>query len=351
MRYDGDFQVGFYGSGALMQDIPESIISWLKTLPDDYINDEVEKEAQYISDMLKDKIKSISDSDEDVELEWDNFSNIALVVLDIINNIAKTHPDIEIAVGVEITFSVTDTTDYFSYYSPAGSDTICKSRKDNSVWSLDDYIYDDEASEKKVCILNKYNAENADGNICEFKLYSNSVSIDEYNDFISKNIDETDFGKNILVMEYVFKYAIMLWQDGQWKDAAGKVFLGEGCDDFFETLEEEYENEYSVKEFFSKERPWYEYPDYFIEILMKISLGDLEKEIEVKTINGKPHFLTPDGGEYFFGIMLEETTTEVIPQWNFPDEAHFFNFTEPDVDIFSDDYNDDGYDDEPFWDD
>lgn len=41
----------------------------------------------------------------------------------------------------------------------------------------------------------------------------------------------------------------------------------------------------------------------------------------------------------------------VLFGWDFPDEAHFFDFTEPNVDIFSDDYNEDGYDDEPFWDD
>ena len=332
-----------------MQDIPESIISWTKTLPDDYINEEVEKEAQYISDMLEGKLKNIPDSDECVELEWDYFSNIALVVLDIINNIAKTHPELEIAVGVEITFSVTDTKDYFSYYSPAGSDTICKSRKDNSVWSLDDYVYDKEASDKKVSLLFRYNAENADGNICEFKLYSNSVSIDEYNDFAGKDMTETDFGKNMLVMQYMIKYSVILWQNGSWIDSGGKVFLGEGCDEFFETLEEEFENEYSVKEFFNGTRPWYEYPDYFIEILLKISLGDLEKEIEVKNINGKSHFLTPDGGEYFFGCMMEQTSKEVVPQWNFPDDAHLFNFSEPEVDIFDNDEFDD-CEDEPFWD-
>ena len=250
---------------------------------------------------------------------------------------------------MEITFSVSDTTEYYSFYSPVGSDTICELRGDDDVWKLECYLEDKQASEEKACLLNKYNAENAAGNMCEFNLYSNSVSIDEYNDFVRKDITETDFGKNILVMQYVFKYTVMQWQAGQWKDAEGKVFLGEGCDEFFETLEEEYENEYSVKEFFSGTRPWYEYPDYFIEILLKISLGDLEKEIEVKTINGKSHFLTPDGGEYFFGCMLEKVSTEAIAQWNFPDESYFFDFTPPRVELLDDDEDwDDDWDD---WDD
>ena len=351
MRYDGDFQVGFYGSGALMQDIPKSILSWVNTLDDDYRNNEVEKEAQYLSDMLKDRLKRIPNSDECVELRWFHFSNIALVVLDIINNIAKTHPELEIAVGVEITFLVSDTKDYYSYYSPAGSDTICKSRADNSVWSLSDYVYDEEAAEKKVAIRVKYEAESADGNMCEFKLYSNSVSIDEYNDFVNKDITETDFGKNILVMQYMIKYGVILWQNDSWTDPGGKVLLGEGCDEIFGIIENEFENKYSAKEFFNGSRPWYEYPDGFILTLLKIGLGDLNKEIEVKNIDGKPHFLTPDGGEYFFSCMMEQTSKEAVPQWNFPEDAHLFDFNEPDVDIFSDDYNDDGYDDEEFWDD
>lgn len=159
--------------------------------------------------MLKDRIKRIPDSDENVELCWDHFSNIALVVLDMINCIAKAHPELEIAVGVEITYSITDTKDYFSYYSPAGSDTICKSRTDNSVWSLEDYIDDEEASEKKFCVLYRYNAEGADGEKYETKLYSAPISIEEYNDYISRDMLETDFGKNLLVMQYMFNYAIM----------------------------------------------------------------------------------------------------------------------------------------------
>lgn len=92
MRYDGDFQVGIHGSGALMQDIPEVIENWVKTLPENYINQEVKSETDYISSMLRERLKTIPNTEEEVVLKWDHFSNIALVVLDFINQIAKAHP-------------------------------------------------------------------------------------------------------------------------------------------------------------------------------------------------------------------------------------------------------------------
>ena len=92
MRYDGDFQVGIHGSGALMQDIPKVIENWVKTLPENYINKEVKSEADYISSMLREKLKAIPNTEEEAVLKWDHFSNIALVVLDFINQIAKAHP-------------------------------------------------------------------------------------------------------------------------------------------------------------------------------------------------------------------------------------------------------------------
>ena len=64
MRYDGDFQVGIHGSGALMQDIPEVIENWVKTLPENYINKEVKSEADYISSMLREKLKAIPNTGE-----------------------------------------------------------------------------------------------------------------------------------------------------------------------------------------------------------------------------------------------------------------------------------------------
>ena len=71
MRYDGDFQVGIHGSGALMQDIPEIIENWVKTLPENYINQEVKSEADYISSMLREKLKAIPNTEEDTVLKWD----------------------------------------------------------------------------------------------------------------------------------------------------------------------------------------------------------------------------------------------------------------------------------------
>lgn len=91
MRYDGDFQVGIHGSGALMQDIPEVIENWVKTLPENYINQEVKSEADYISSMLRERLKTIPNTEEEAVLKWDHFSNIALVVLDFTIRLPMQH--------------------------------------------------------------------------------------------------------------------------------------------------------------------------------------------------------------------------------------------------------------------
>lgn len=73
MRYDGDFQVGIHGSGALMQDIPKVIENWVKTLPENYINREVKSEADYISSMLRERLKTIPNTEKEAVLKWDHF--------------------------------------------------------------------------------------------------------------------------------------------------------------------------------------------------------------------------------------------------------------------------------------
>ena len=256
MRYDGDFQVGIHGSGALMQDIPKVIENWVKTLPENYINKEVKSEADYISSMLREKLKAIPNTEEEAVLKWDHFSNIALVVLDFINQIAKAHPQLEIAVGVEITFSVTDTTDYYSFYSPTGSDTICELREDDDVWKLEYYLDDKEASAKKAAVRLKYTGEDVKGESCVFDLYSNTVSLVEYLEYELNPPEETDFGKNLLVMVYSIRRAVLTRKDGIWVDAGGQLFLGDDAKEIFGTLEEAFEHEFSVEDFFNGKRPW-----------------------------------------------------------------------------------------------
>ena len=260
MRYDGDFQVGIHGSGALMQDIPKVIENWVKTLLENYINKEVKSEADYISSMLREKLKAIPNTEEEAVLKWDHFSNIALVVLDFINQIAKAHPQLEIAVGVEITFSVTDTMDYYSFYSPTGSDTICELRVDDDVWKLECYLDDKEASAKKAAVRLKYTGEDVKGESCVFDLYSNTVSLIEYLEYELNPPEETDFGKNLLVMEYSIQRAVLTRKDGIWIDAGGQLFLGDDAKEIFGTLEEAFEHEFSVEDFFNGKRPWQEYP-------------------------------------------------------------------------------------------
>ncbi len=347
MRYDGDFQVGIHGSGALMQDIPDVIENWVKTLPEDYINPEVESEAKYISSMLQNRLESIPNTEEEATLTWDHFSNIALVVLDFINQIAKTHPRLEIAVGVEITFSVTDTTDYYSFYSPVGSDTICSARVDDDVWKLDSYLYDQEASQKMATVRMRYTAEDVKGNDCTFDFYSNTISLEEYSQYESNPPLETDFGKNLLVMEYSFRHAVLTRKDGAWANVGGQLFVGDDAKEIFGILEEAFEHNFSVDDFFSRDRSWWEYPEQFITYLFKICMANMELDISVEYHNEKPHFISPDGGEYFFGCMMERISAEAIAQWNFPEEAHFFDFRPPRVELLEDEEDwEDDWDDE-----
>lgn len=113
-------------------------------------------------------------------------------------------------------------------------------------------------------------------------------------------------------------------------------------------MEGAFEHAFSVEDFFNGKRPWQEYPEEFITYLFKICLADLNLDISVENHNGKPHFISSDGGEYFFGCMLEKVSIEAIAQWNFPDEAYFFDFAPPRVELLDDD-DDEGWDDD--WDD
>lgn len=278
-----------------------------------------------------------------------SFSNIALVVLDFINQIAKAHPQLEIAVGVEITFSITDTTDYYSFYSPVGSDTICELRVDDDVWKLECYLDDKEASAKKAAVRLKYTGEDVKGESCVFDLYSNTVSLIEYLEYELNPPEETDFGKNLLVMEYSIQRAVLTRKDGIWIDAGGQLFLGDDAKEIFGTLEEAFEHEFSVEDFFNGKRPWQEYPEEFITYLFKICMADLNLDISVEYHNEKPHFMSSDGREYFFGCMLEKVSTEAIAQWNFPEESYFFDFAPPRVELLDDEDDDEDWDDD--WDD
>ena len=65
-------------------------------------------------------------------------------------------------------------------------------------------------------------------------------------------------------------------------------------------------------------------------------MADLNLDISVEYHNEKPHFMSSDGREYFFGCMLEKVSTEAIAQWNFPEESYFFDFAPPRVELLDD---------------
>ena len=164
------------------------------------------------------------------------------------------------------------TTDYYSFYSPVGSDTICELRVDDDVWKLECYLDDKEASAKKAAVRLKYTGEDVKGESCVFDLYSNTVSLIEYLEYELNPPEETDFGKNLLVMEYSIQRAVLTRKDGIWIDAGGQLFLGDDAKEIFGTLEEAFEHEFSVEDFFNGKRPWQEYPEEFVTYLSLIHI-------------------------------------------------------------------------------
>ena len=127
MQYTGRFQVAFRGPVGVMQTLPDTVDTWGHLLSENYMNEDVREEINEVAGILCRKADTLAQKCEDeiVVVVWEHLSPLALVLLDCINGIAKAYPVLEIAVVLELNFSVSDSVGYYSYYSAAGEDTIC----------------------------------------------------------------------------------------------------------------------------------------------------------------------------------------------------------------------------------
>lgn len=143
MRYDGQFEIALHSSAELLRTLPELARQWLAGLPESYVG-EWAADVNEIIKILERYARDFADKppQELVTEHWDYFSNIALLVLDCLDNLVRRKPELEAAVMATISDSVTDTPVRYNYYSPAGSATICPGRTVKDPPCLDDdFLY------------------------------------------------------------------------------------------------------------------------------------------------------------------------------------------------------------------
>lgn len=128
-HYEGDIYAYFHGPDQALKNLPAVAAAWLDAQPKAYANEAMRQDVNRLIKQLQDE----TSGDLGELVQTDLFSEIALVVLDCINGIAKARPELEIAVRAELRHSIgSDGEGYYAYYSPAGSPTICPERTGES---------------------------------------------------------------------------------------------------------------------------------------------------------------------------------------------------------------------------
>ena len=353
MRYDGTIKVAMHAPAGMMIDLDAVLQEWMEQKPKDYVNryvredwKAVEKELQWVGEICQKQ-----PADEMVTMEWEYFSNIALVVLDFIDGIAHLRPEIALAVTMAVNFSVTDTSGYFSYYSPAGANSILKEgrteeelistrtvngvtttkRRKTGDYSLEDFIdWENHACNSKMTI--PLSAVDVHGKKHVFDL----LKVKDLNKDIFDRWQLDAYDVDMASMEVEEGRGELLFQlspQGVWRRMA-RWFYPDGCEEIADDvcqLEEQFDGEYDFEEFFA---PVYDdevvdYPDEFVLGIFHLLLPDTK--ISIQTVDGAPHYLDEQGNEYFFGNQTDFDEWDIKNEidWGFPPEADWVPFGKP----------------------
>lgn len=166
MQYTGIFHVAVRGPVSVVQELPELVSQWEHSLSEDYVTLDVKECIGSMRQILLQKTSVLTKKSqkEIIVLEWESFSEIALVTLDCINAMVKAHPELEVAVVTEITLSTTDTVEHYAYYSAKGENTICPARAGENVDGLRDFLCDTAYRKSELRIPIQYQRKTG---VCE----------------------------------------------------------------------------------------------------------------------------------------------------------------------------------------
>ncbi len=167
MQYTGRFQVAFRGPAGVMRTLPDTVETWGHLLSGNYMNEDVREEINDVAGILCRKADTMAQKREDeiVMVVWEHLSPLALVLLDCINGIARAYPVLEIAVALELNFSVSDSVGYYSYYSAAGENTICPARAGTDAEGLQDFLNAENQAKGELDVLLQYKGADGSGHL------------------------------------------------------------------------------------------------------------------------------------------------------------------------------------------
>ncbi|MGN0136446.1 BRCT domain-containing protein [Anaerotignum sp.] len=147
MRLYGDIHVAMHGELGVLREAAKLANQWMEEYPD---FDEVGEMAEGIEEELQYFRKDADEEMATVVLKISTESSGAVLVF--LNDMAEAYPQMEMAVAAKIIYSVSDATEYFAYYSPAGESTIYAAPEDpfcdeNRVIAEERDWYEDEYEE------------------------------------------------------------------------------------------------------------------------------------------------------------------------------------------------------------
>ena len=106
MQYTGEIQTAFCGSVGELKELPGVVSAWLSAQDGEYRTTDVDEEMETFCSLLRKSLEEQMENPTDpsavVAFECD--SELALVILDCINGIAKAKPALKIAVAAKIHF-------------------------------------------------------------------------------------------------------------------------------------------------------------------------------------------------------------------------------------------------------
>lgn len=322
MRYDGSITVFLHGEAGQMSGLDQALQDWMAECPRGYkitaaVSEELaqmQRSLRYVENSCKDLPAA-----QIIVRQWECFSNLALVVLDFIDGLAHLRPQLEWLVQARISFSVTDTDEYYVYHSPAGEGGILPKQTEKragrqtakqkkwDVGTLEDFIWRGKRG-GSVAVSATLSAQDVHGTAREFdvlRLKTMRSDTDAYDrwDFRDCEAWEIEGALDAERDELVF----CLSPDGKWKRVARWFRLEDDADtarlERFREKAAELAAAFRKKDplwgflRFSKRKP---YPQEFGARLLELLLPRTQITVE-QDAAGKLHYLDQKGKEYFFG--------------------------------------------------
>ncbi len=119
MILHGEINTAIHSSLEDLRNIYDMTAQWLEEYPDF-------EEGASISESIGTALEyyETEDDDEEESISFAVSTESAATVLNFIDDIAQEYPEAEIAVAAKIIYPNTESTEYFSYFSPKGENTV-----------------------------------------------------------------------------------------------------------------------------------------------------------------------------------------------------------------------------------